>query len=61
MDRKISGIALLIVGIILVVLGFFLTFVFYIYGGICLLVGIFSLLNKSEDKIEQINHKGGKK
>ncbi|MBT4257979.1 hypothetical protein HOD88_02250 [archaeon] len=61
MDNKISGILVLGAGIIFLLLGIFISFVFYIYGGILFLLGIFILINNNEDKIEQINSLGGKK
>mgnify|MGYP007094924135 CR=1 FL=1 len=61
MDNKISGILVLGLGIVLLLLGIFVSFVFYIYGGISFILGVFILINNNEDKIEQINSHGGKK
>jgi drug/metabolite transporter superfamily protein YnfA len=61
MVNKISGVSILILGILLSVLGMFLSVVFAIYGGIFIIIGIFVLVNTSEDKIEQIKFLGGKK
>jgi hypothetical protein len=59
----ISGIALVIIGIVLYTIGFFQSsrvglIVLLIYGSIALIVGILILLNlNKEDKIEQIKRR----
>ena len=52
---------MVLVGLILVVISFFTSFIFLIYSAIILLIGIIILLNKNEDKIEKIKSVGGKK
>ena len=44
---------MVILGLVLIVLGFFFVFVTWIYGIPMLIIGIFILLNKKEDAIEQ--------
>ena len=61
MERNVSGISVLIVGIIFFFLGIFISGAFYIYAGILIVLSIFILFNKNEDKIEQIKFNGGKK
>ena len=63
LSRTITGIILIIGGLVLSVVGFFV-WIALIYGIIILAIGIFILLNKSEDKIEErkdLNKKKAKK
>ncbi len=53
LSRTITGGVLVILGLVLIVLGFFFVFVTWIYGIPMLIIGIFILLNKKEDAIEQ--------
>ncbi len=57
-SRTLTGVASIILGIILTIMGIF-TILTLIYGIPLIIIGIFILLNKKEDDIEQI--KGGKK
>ena len=60
MSRTISGIILIVPGIVLIVLGIF-NKATWIHGIILLVLGIFILLNNKEDMIEKIKkRKGGK-
>lgn len=64
-SAKITGIIMIIVGFILILVPFLFSFgeawfVSWIYGIPLFLIGLFVLLNKNEDKIEEINY-GGKK
>ena len=59
-SRTITGIILIIAGLILIMLPFFLglgVFVTWIYGIPVFVVGIFILFNKREDEIEQIKRR----
>ena len=61
MSRTITGMVLIIVGLVLIGFGIFF-FVPLIWGIPLFIIGIFILLNKKEDKIEQIKSiRGGKK
>jgi len=63
-SRLITGVIMIIVGFGLIITNFLLKknvgFVILIYGIPILIIGIVILLNKKEDKIEQIKSKGGK-
>ncbi len=65
MSRTITGIIMIAVGLIVVGISFIMSFAILIYGLPILVIGIVILLNKEEDKIEQIRkikkHKGGLK
>ncbi len=65
LSQLIIGIVFIIGGIILIPLGFFGNFDgswgVLIYGFPLLILGIWILLNKKEDIIEQIKKSGGKK
>ena len=58
-SRTLSGGILIILGVFLIVLGFFISWITLIYGVPIFVIGLFIFLNKNEDKIEEI--KGGKK
>jgi hypothetical protein len=63
-SRTITGIAMISLGFFLIGLSFFIEipYVALIYGIPVLILGIFILFNKKEDKIEKIkSRKGGKK
>ena len=59
-SRTITGMILVFIGLILIVIGYFTLFT-WIYGWPILIIGLFILFNKSEDKIEKIKFIGGKK
>lgn len=62
-SRTITGIAMIVIGIVLTGLSLF-TFVTWIYGLPIFILGIFLLLNKKEDEIEERKDElkqGGKK
>jgi len=63
MDKiKISGILVMLLGLILVVASLFTTLFLLIYGIPIFLIGLFIFFNRKEDKIEEVNYKkGGKK
>ncbi len=56
MDIKISAIFILGLGLILIILGILVSYIFLFYGIPILIIGIFVLFNKSEDKIEKIKY-----
>ncbi len=65
LSRTITGILAIILGLVLIIIGFF-TFIALIYGIPIFIIGIFIFFNKKEDKIEEIktkskNERGGKK
>ncbi len=62
LSRTITGTLAIILGLILIIIGFFTPFVL-IYGILIFIIGIFILFNKKEDDIEKIKTKakGGKK
>jgi uncharacterized membrane protein HdeD (DUF308 family) len=63
-SRLITGIVMIAGGLFLIGLSFFIDESFWValmYGIPLLIIGIFILLNKKEDKIEQIKQIGGKK
>lgn len=53
-SRTITGITMILLGLVLTVVAFFEAFFILIYGVPLLIVGIVILLNKKEDEIEQI-------
>jgi membrane-bound ClpP family serine protease len=60
-SRSITGILAIILGLTLIIIGFF-TYVTLIYGIPILIIGIIIFFNKKEDEIEKIKRKkGGKK
>ena len=62
-SRTITGSVMIILGTILIVVGFFTwpAPVTWIYGLPIFILGIFIFLNKKEDDIEKIKYQGGKK
>jgi len=64
-SRTITGISMIVLGLVLIVVGFFTMFVTWFYGIPILILGIFIYLNKNEDAIEErkdkLNKSGGKK
>ncbi len=63
-SRLITGIVMVVGGLFLIILSFFIKeaqWVALMYGIPLLIIGVFILLNKKEDKIEQIKQTGGKK
>ena len=65
MSRFITGGAMVLIGLGLIFIPFFVSFSFHFitlfYGIPILILGIVILFNKKEDSIEQINKTGGKK
>ncbi len=64
LSRLITGIVMIVGGLFLIILSFFVkeaSWVALMYGIPILIIGVFILLNKKEDKIEQIKQAGGKK
>lgn len=62
-SRTITGISFIVAGLVLIGLGF-LTLVTLFYGVPILIIGLFILLNKNEDRIEErkdLNKKKSKK
>ena len=55
-SRTITGSVMVVLGLFLIVLGFWL-WIPFIYGIPIFLIGIFILFNKKEDDIEQIKTK----
>jgi predicted MPP superfamily phosphohydrolase len=53
-SRVITGSIMILGGIILIILSFFVSYLFLFYSIPILIIGLFILLNKKEDKIEQI-------
>ncbi len=52
-SRTITGIVLIVIGLGLIVAGPFAHFITLIYGIPVLIIGLFILFNKHEDKIEE--------
>ena len=52
---------MIIAGLVLIVVSFFISFAFLIYGIIILIIGTIILLNKNEDKLEKIKNRRSKK
>ena len=61
LSRTITGILIILFGLILIFISFFNSFIILIYAIPIFIIGIFILLNKNEDKIEKIKMKGGRK
>ncbi len=65
LGQLIIGVVFVVAGIILIPLGFFGNFEdswwVLIYGIPMLIIGVWILLNKKEDSIEQIKKQGGKR
>ena len=67
LSRTITGGIMILVGLILICVAFFKVVWVLIYGVPIFIIGFFILLNKKEDKIEEIKYekrskmKGGKK
>jgi membrane-bound ClpP family serine protease len=59
-SRTITGIAMIVLGLVLTILGFFIG-VTLIYGIPLLVLGFFIFFNKKEDEIEQIKSRRVKK
>ncbi len=62
-SRLITGVVMIVGGLFLIILSFFIkeaSWVALMYGIPLFIIGIFILLNKKEDKIEQIKQTGGK-
>ncbi len=53
-SRTITGLAMILLGIILIVVAFFEALFVLIYAIPLIIIGIFILFNKGEDKIEGI-------
>lgn len=63
-SRLITSIIMIVGGLFLIILFFFIkkdAWVSLMYGIPIFIIGIFLLLNKKEDVIEQIKKQGGKK
>jgi uncharacterized membrane protein len=56
-SRTITGIVMIIAGLIITIISFFSSFVFLFYGISILVIGFFIILNKKEDKIEKIKRR----
>ncbi|MFC1710579.1 hypothetical protein ACFLZJ_00240 [Nanoarchaeota archaeon] len=59
-SRTITGVLMIILGIFLIVLTFFIeegVWVSFLYGVIILIIGLFIFFNKKEDKIEKIKRR----
>jgi uncharacterized membrane protein YfcA len=64
LNQLITGIVIIAVGIFFGILSFFsaeATFIFLFWGIILLILGIYILFNRGENKIEEIKSKGRKK
>lgn len=57
LSRTITGIIMIVLGVVLIGISPFLAFVPLIYGVPLLIIGIFIFLNKKEDQIEKIKKK----
>lgn len=63
-SRTITGILMIVVGLVLIIVSFFNLWFLLIYGIPLFIIGFFVLFNKKEDYIEPIkikNQKGGRK
>lgn len=60
-SRTITGITMISLGLALTIISFFKLIFLLIYGLPVLIIGLFILFNKNEDKIEEIKVKGGRK
>ncbi len=56
-SRKVYGIIITLIGIILIALSFFVTFFTLIYGIPLFAIGLFIWFNKKEDEIEKLKVK----
>lgn len=56
-SRIITGIIGIVLGLVLIVSGFFIVFITWIYGIPILIISIFILFNKKEDDIEKIKQR----
>ncbi|MBT4174063.1 hypothetical protein HOC80_04585 [archaeon] len=56
-SRTITGIASIILGIVIVYFSFESSFWLLLYGIPIIIIGVFILFNKKEDKIEKIRRK----
>ena len=63
LSRTITGISVIVLGLILTIISFFDAYALLIYGIPMLIIGFFIFFNKKEDEIEQIKDKskGGEK
>ena len=62
MDKRVfGGLLVMIFGLVLVVVSFFVEYWILIYGIPLTIIGAIIMINRNEDKIEKINYKGGKK
>lgn len=52
-SRTITGGIMILIGFVLVILGFFTMFITWFYGIPVLVIGVFILFNKNEDEIEE--------
>ncbi|MBT3395291.1 hypothetical protein HOA59_03005 [archaeon] len=60
-SRLLTGIGLLVLGIIFFVLALFDSFWLFFYAIPFIIIGVWIFFNDGEDKIEKIKYKGGKK
>ncbi len=60
-SRTVTGVLMVILGLVLIGISFFTSFFILLYGIPILIIGIIIFFNKKEDSIEQINKRGGKK
>ncbi|PJE81084.1 hypothetical protein COU58_04390 [Candidatus Pacearchaeota archaeon CG10_big_fil_rev_8_21_14_0_10_32_42] len=61
MKRIYSGITLTLIGLVLIIVSLVWKYIILIYGIPTLAIGIYVILNQSEDEIEKVNYNGGKK
>jgi membrane-bound ClpP family serine protease len=61
LSRTITGIAMVVVGLILIGVAIFKVIFLLIYGIPILVIGLIIFFNKNEDRIEGIKLKGGRK
>ena len=61
LSRTITGGAMVLGGLVLIVLSFFVSFFLLIYSIPILIIGFFILFNKREDAIEEIKNMKSKK
>jgi hypothetical protein len=64
-NRVILGFIISVIGLILIFIPSFIveksTIIIWVYGIPTFIIGLIIILNKKEDKIEEINYKGGKR
>jgi|TARA_B100001971_G_scaffold196795_1_gene204923 CDP-diglyceride synthetase len=60
-SRTITGGVMIFVGLVLIIVSFFISFAFLIYSIVILIIGTIILLNKNEDRIEKIKSRRSKK